>query len=106
MIRPDIEPIGHVSPRKPVDLNPRAATVPDTLEEIQNRSTPSIVRQHEIWDAVVSTATGSNISGARPDVSEETHTLTAEQVHAIAGQVDGWTLEYLNTDSDKHGYMG
>lgn len=65
MIRPDIEPIGHVSPRKPVDLNPRAAVTktPHRAGEISE--------QHaRVWDAVVSTATGSNISGAKPDVSE------------------------------------
>lgn len=111
MIRTDIEPIGHISPRKPVELNPRAAVTktPHRAGEISE--------QHaRVWDAVVSTATGSNISGAAPDITQvdgvnemaEWWSRMAEIVRANDGQppTELWAGGYLDTDSDNDDYMG
>lgn len=94
MIRPGIEPISHVSPRKPVELNPRAAVTktPHRAGEISE--------QHaRVWDAVVSTATGSNISGTAPDITQvdgyNPAFDPAEWLRAESEAYVSSTLEYL-----------
>lgn len=115
MIHPGIEPIAHVSPRKPVDLNPRAAVTktPHRAGEISE--------QHaQVWNAIVSTATGSNISGAKPDVPDVSQVdgydpaFVASILEADAEHGTSWAGRILETDvssvsedaADAWGYMG
>lgn len=56
-LHPDIQPIGHISPRPRIDLNPPYVD----LSPVQVRAV-DIVETARIWECIVSTATGSNVT--------------------------------------------
>jgi hypothetical protein len=69
MIPRNASPIGHVSPRPPIEINPRHPVTADIGPPSQRLSQAECAR---IWSLVKGAAEGSNVAAApRPEVCDE-----------------------------------